>query len=120
MKTFNRRHSLFICLVGVTLAGPAWGHDHERPDLDEFYRSLTVPYSHNGFIAGSSCCNRTDCAPRHVRLTDGIYEAQGDNGEWMAIPIQAIITDKENPYMQAVVCILGGKINCAVLGRTGG
>jgi hypothetical protein len=109
-----------LTLLFLLLASPALAHDHERPDLDEFYRSLMVPYSHNGFVAGSSCCNKTDCAPRPVRLTNGIYEAQGDNGEWLEIPIQAIITDKENPYMQAVICILGGKINCAVLGRTGG
>lgn len=110
-----RRVTLTLTLA--LLAGPVWAHDHARPDLDSWYRSLRVPETHSGFAKGWGCCDKTDCAPRAVRyLPGGIMEARGDNGVWAPVPPESIIRDKGNPYPMPVVCIIEGKVACVVEG----
>jgi len=110
----------YVPALLLLFVSPVMAHDHSRPELHDWYLSLTVPNDHSGFAQGESCCHETDCKPRPVRLVGGIYEAQGDAGNWLPIPALSVITDKGNPYLQAVICIRFGRINCAVMGKAGG
>lgn len=104
----------------MLFAFPALAHDHEKPELDDWYRSLTVPKTHGEFYRGQSCCDYTDCKPSPARKTPTGWEAQADNGVWLKVHPNAIIRDKGNPYkFTPVVCIRNGKVNCFVQGETG-
>lgn len=110
--------TIYMVIYGWTkMAG---GHDHQKQDLDKWYRSLTVPKPHGPFHRGQSCCDVTDCAPGKIRWTKEGLEAQAGNGVWLPVHPHAIIKDKGNPYkFQPVVCIRMGKVNCLVMGEAG-
>lgn len=72
---------------------------------------------------GTSCCNDRDCRPTHSRMKEGSLEVQVD-GEWMKVPPETILTNKNPPDLGDHVCAIqrnfmfngGSPIRCVILG----
>lgn len=82
---------LKAALVLLFLISPAFAHDHNKPHLNDWYKSLHSK-------GKSWCCDGNDVT--HLDGSD--WEGRGNkyrvriNGEWMDVPDEAVI---ESPNM---------------------
>lgn len=88
-----------ICVAAafVCVAVPALAHDHKRPELDGYFRSLRN-------TDGAYCCDGTDA----ISVDDPDWKTEnGHNsvkidGAWVSVPNSALVT-QPNKYGPAVV-----------------
>ena len=79
----------------VTALSAAFAHDHEHPELDEWYMSLHAK-------GGAWCCDGKDAVTVDEWTTkDGHYSARVE-GEWIEIPDDAVV-EGPNRAIQAKV-----------------
>ena len=103
-----------LTAIAVCLSLPAFAHDHNRPDLDQWYRSLERPdrvgqYSGAG---GTSCCNLRDCHETEAEYRGSeVWARLGYRKDgawillnWMRVPEQKILKKKHNPTGSPVIC----------------
>lgn len=95
-------------------------HDEGHARYHDFYQRWLRPDTH------TSCCNMRivlpgggmtgDCRPTRFRLSKGHWQAQLDDGTWIAVPDDRIIREKNpDPTGQdGHLCEAGGMIFCAV------
>lgn len=72
-----------LCVFGTALA-----HDHSRPDLDGWFKSLRSK-------GGIPCCDGSDALSVEDpdwRSQDGKYQVRL-NGEWRDVPDEAVVTE---------------------------
>jgi hypothetical protein len=65
--------------------------------LAPWFNSLQQPRT------GISCCSIADCRRTDARLAGDHYEALVD-GQWRAVPPEAVVERADNPTGRAVVC----------------
>jgi hypothetical protein len=119
---------LLVLLVSIICVVPSktLAHDHEKPNLNDWYLSLKVPSDGLALLKGSSCCNKQDCKQRvFTPIAPGIFSVIDENtGNTVIFTEQMRITDQtvieQNPYFQLTTCIYNGKPVCYVFGKTGG
>lgn len=80
---------IFILAIGAVLlfSFVAWGHDHEHPELSQWYESL-----HSS--AGSPCCDKQDFDKgTATSLSDAEWDGDGKGhyrvkieGQWVDVP----------------------------------
>ena len=112
----------FLSAISRTLAvtaliaaeAPALAHDHNHPELDQWYGSLERPNQYSG-VSRVSCCNQTDCHTTESELRHGSWWARlgrpPSDGErewvlldWVEVPTDAILKKHDNPTGEAVIC----------------
>ncbi len=98
----RRWYGLSSAVALLLMIGSALAHDPEE-QFGEWYRSLRVPDT------GVSCCSmKRDCAAiddYHGSATvPGGYEVLYE-GEWLAVPPEAVLQRTDNPVGHAVLCI---------------
>src|ERR1700716_3339080 len=74
-------------ILFTLLCAPAFAHDHDRPDLDNWFNRLTSG-------KGLCCSNSDGTALSDVdwESKDGHYRVRLDN-EWIDVPEDAVITE---------------------------
>jgi len=99
-------------LIAVALTCAAWAHDHNRPELNDWFASLR---SGNG-----SCCDGSD----QKGLDDPDWQATGDvdnpykvrlpgSKEWTLVPKSAVV-DGHNRAGHAVVWPIAGYMGVSI------
>jgi hypothetical protein len=76
-----------LLIAAITVA-PARGHDHSRPDLDDWYLSLRTP-------GGGPCCggpkvDATTLDDADWETKDGHYRVRV-NGQWLDVPDDKVV-----------------------------
>ncbi|QPF87044.1 hypothetical protein IC762_12400 [Bradyrhizobium genosp. L] len=108
-------------LVGVVLSvafvGVAIAHDHNRPELNNWFMGLRAGGS------GAPCCDGSDATSLEDPdwdMKDGHYRVRLD-GEWIDVPPEAVVT-VPNRYGSALVWPYSGYqkgIRCFMPGTMG-
>jgi len=82
-----------LCICGIGMVAQA--HDHEHPELNEWYMGLHAK-------GGAWCCDGNDAVTVDEWATkDGHYIARVE-GEWISIPDDAVV-EGPNRAMQAKI-----------------
>jgi hypothetical protein len=96
-----RRHARFAWLaVYAALAGTAFAFDNGQyenvpPDIRTWFKGVMAPN-------GVPCCDISDGHQTEYDVRQGAYWVPIE-GQWMEVPVHAIIRDRGNPVGQAVV-----------------
>ena len=85
------KQALLAFVLGFSLVyviHTAWGHDHNRPELDKWFQELRRPN-------GVSCCEGSEA--KHVEDADwdsdnGHYKVRLD-GQWVEVPDEAVVKE---------------------------
>ena len=90
---------LTVCAMLALLTAPAAARPPPGADMSlaPWFESLRQPGS------GASCCSIADCRPTDFRILGGQYQTLVD-GEWRAVPPDAVLQRMDNPTGRAVVC----------------
>jgi hypothetical protein len=83
----NLRGLLFVALFTFAFVSLAYGHDHSRPDLNEWYRSL---HSSKGPCCGGPDEDATSLNDLQWRTKGNSYEIFIEN-EWVDVPEGAVV-----------------------------
>ncbi|MEY9807009.1 hypothetical protein QIH87_49905 (plasmid) [Bradyrhizobium elkanii] len=88
----------FIILLFLLPVGRAYGHDHSRPELNQWFKDLRASGSR------APCCDGSDATSLEDPdwdMKDGHYRVRLD-GEWVNVPDEAVVTEP-NRYGKALV-----------------
>jgi hypothetical protein len=88
--------AIFTVMVSIVAVGRAGAHDHDRPELNNWYESLR---SGKGPCCDGSDAQRVDDADWESK--DGHYRVR-INGEWVDVPKEAVV-DGPNRAGRAMV-----------------
>jgi hypothetical protein len=100
----NRARLIWMVAATLCAASGARGQ-HFHPPQDEplherFYSTWYMPDD-----PSKSCCNKADCYPTEVRLTDGaIYARRREDGKYIRIPPQKVEQRRDNPDGRSHLC----------------
>jgi hypothetical protein len=92
------RAALLACLITLTRAALAFDHgqfENVPPDVRSWFKSVIAPN-------GVPCCDISDGHRTAYDFHDGSYWVPIE-GQWMAVPERAVIRDRGNPIVEAVV-----------------
>lgn len=111
--------SLYVAILGVTLASPALGQDKDSVRQWIHEQKTEFPIEH--YSIGTNCCDEADGKQRTVEtLGNGLYRTYDDNGHPLEFGSNALGTKDDSPFFQWFVYIYGGKVLCARKPQTGG
>jgi hypothetical protein len=101
-----------LTALGLMLAAAAWGapppgSDPTSPE-SRWFRGLRIPGT------GLGWCSESDCKRTQARRTDEGWEALNENGEWLKIPPERVLTEEAHPGGASVLCALGRHVFCFV------
>jgi hypothetical protein len=90
VRNIDSNTAVGIMVFGMVLifVGTAFAHDHKRPELNGWFRSLKSP-------GGGYCCDGSD----GMRLDDVDWESKDGKyrvrieGKWVDVPPDSVITD---------------------------
>ncbi|MCS3690969.1 hypothetical protein ABIF26_006476 [Bradyrhizobium elkanii] len=114
----NFRGLLFVAFFTFAFVSLAYGHDHNHPELDDWYASLMQPDAPH-----ASCCGKADaywCDDYYARdgrafckITDDRPDAPLNRphiplGTEIEIPPNKLKWDRANPTGHAVIFVRGG------------
>lgn len=108
---------LMFTVVMAVFAGLnrcAFGHDRNRPDLDQWYGDLRNPRSNNSAVQRFGCCSKQDCHTTEAEMRGNDWwarlgnihppSADWDLQDWVKVPPEAVLLNSTNPTGSAVIC----------------
>lgn len=99
---------VIVLLTGPALAAPPVGADPDGP-IAEWYQGLRDSDGHG-------CCSIADCRHLPTRIGKAGFEVYAGD-EWIPVPPDKIIPNKENPTGEPVTCWLPGRgVMCFIEG----
>lgn len=104
--------ALGLVLLACFLIAPVLAHDHERPGLTDWFKSLRNP-------RGVPCCDGSDAR----KLSEVDWKSSPDgksyqvrvDGQWRDVPEEAVL-DIPNKEGVTMVWIFNGLITCFLVG----
>ena len=97
---------VWLCLAGVLLtpvrAAPPAGAD-PNSELGRWFQSLRNSH-------GENCCSVADCRRPYAwrqTMSHGYQVQEGEGAPWLDVPPENILR-RQNPFGDAIACIIGG------------
>jgi hypothetical protein len=98
---------ILLSVLGILAASSVMAHDHDHPELDAWYRSLSSP-------VGGFCCDGSDA----LSILDPDWETTADpenpyrvkfEGEWLTVRKGAVVSSPNKAGVAKVWPVKGGR-----------